>query len=150
MQRAGPSLQGPASLYEDAIGRLWQLTTVQFDFNLPDRFGIMLVLGDREIEQGTVAVRERSREDLVWSGLLVTKLAAPPITARNERLKDTMMVRADIDRTWQIDGCRVSLMPEGVHAYSPVLMLGSRPRHVEEPARRQNQFLGEVWVTERG
>jgi threonyl-tRNA synthetase len=25
---------------EDAIGRLWQLTTVQFDFNLPDRFGL--------------------------------------------------------------------------------------------------------------
>ena len=25
-----------------------------------------------------------------------------------------MMVRADIDRTWQIDGCRVSLMTEGL------------------------------------
>ena len=25
--------------------------------------------------------------------------------------------------TWQIDGCRVSLMTEGVHSYSPVLML---------------------------
>ncbi|HZS46724.1 MAG TPA: threonine--tRNA ligase [Blastocatellia bacterium] len=24
----------------DAIGRLWQLTTVQFDFNLPERFGL--------------------------------------------------------------------------------------------------------------
>jgi nucleoside-diphosphate-sugar epimerase len=40
------------------------------------------------------------------SGLLVTRLAAPPIAARNERLEDPMMVRADIDRTWQIDGCR--------------------------------------------
>jgi threonyl-tRNA synthetase len=28
---------------EDAIGRLWQLTTVQFDFNLPDRFGLEYV-----------------------------------------------------------------------------------------------------------
>jgi hypothetical protein len=59
----------------------------------------------------------------VWSGLLITRLAAPPITARNERPEDTMMVRADIDRTWQIDGCRVSLMTEGVHSYSPILML---------------------------
>jgi len=59
----------------------------------------------------------------VWSGLLITRLAAPPITARNERLEDTMMVRADIDRTWQIDGCRVSLMTEGAHSFSPVLML---------------------------
>ncbi len=25
---------------EDALGRLWQTTTVQFDFNLPERFGI--------------------------------------------------------------------------------------------------------------
>jgi threonyl-tRNA synthetase len=28
---------------EDAIGRLWQLTTVQFDFNLPERFGLEYV-----------------------------------------------------------------------------------------------------------
>jgi len=40
-----------------------------------------------------------------------------------ERLEDTMMGRADIDRTSQIDGRRVSLMTEGVHSYSPVLML---------------------------
>src|SRR5262249_7089307 len=31
---------------EDAIGRLWQLTTVQFDFNLPDRFGLQYVGAD--------------------------------------------------------------------------------------------------------
>lgn len=31
---------------EDAIGRLWQLTTVQFDFNLPDRFGLEYVGAD--------------------------------------------------------------------------------------------------------
>src|SRR5438445_11834696 len=27
----------------DAIGRLWQLSTVQFDFNLPQRFGLEYV-----------------------------------------------------------------------------------------------------------
>ncbi|HUT85816.1 MAG TPA: threonine--tRNA ligase [Elusimicrobiales bacterium] len=27
----------------DAIGRLWQLTTIQFDFNLPERFGLEYV-----------------------------------------------------------------------------------------------------------
>jgi threonyl-tRNA synthetase len=31
---------------EDAIGRPWQLTTVQFDFNLPDRFGLEYVGAD--------------------------------------------------------------------------------------------------------
>jgi len=28
---------------EDAIGRIWQCTTVQFDFNLPERFGLTYV-----------------------------------------------------------------------------------------------------------
>jgi threonyl-tRNA synthetase len=44
-------MEGEAAFYgpkidihvEDAIGRLWQLTTVQFDFNLPDRFGLEYV-----------------------------------------------------------------------------------------------------------
>jgi threonyl-tRNA synthetase len=31
---------------EDAIGRPWQLTTVQFDFNLPGRFGLEYVGAD--------------------------------------------------------------------------------------------------------
>ena len=30
----------------DAIGRLWQLSTVQFDFNLPQRFGLEYVAED--------------------------------------------------------------------------------------------------------
>ena len=30
----------------DAIGRPWQLSTVQFDFNLPDRFGLEYVAED--------------------------------------------------------------------------------------------------------
>ena len=31
---------------EDAIGRLWQCTTVQFDFNLPSRFGLTYIGAD--------------------------------------------------------------------------------------------------------
>ena len=31
---------------EDAIGRLWQCTTVQFDFNLPSRFGLTYIDSD--------------------------------------------------------------------------------------------------------
>ena len=30
----------------DAIGRLWQCTTVQFDFNLPERFGLKYIGDD--------------------------------------------------------------------------------------------------------
>ncbi|HEU4464799.1 MAG TPA: threonine--tRNA ligase [Gemmatimonadota bacterium] len=47
-------MEGEAAFYgpkidvqvEDAIGRPWQLTTVQFDFNLPDRFGLEYVGAD--------------------------------------------------------------------------------------------------------
>jgi threonyl-tRNA synthetase len=45
------TIEGEAAFYGpkidikliDAIGRLWQLTTVQFDFNLPARFGLEYV-----------------------------------------------------------------------------------------------------------
>jgi threonyl-tRNA synthetase len=33
---------------EDAIGRLWQLTTVQFDFNLPERFALEYIGEDNK------------------------------------------------------------------------------------------------------
>ena len=47
-------MEGEAAFYgpkidvqvDDAIGRPWQLTTVQFDFNLPDRFGLEYVGAD--------------------------------------------------------------------------------------------------------
>ena len=36
---------------KDAIGRLWQCSTVQCDFNLPDRFGLEYVAASGEREQ---------------------------------------------------------------------------------------------------
>jgi threonyl-tRNA synthetase len=49
-------MEGEAAFYgpkidikvEDAIGRLWQLTTVQFDFNLPDRFELEYIGEDNK------------------------------------------------------------------------------------------------------
>ena len=35
----------------DAIGRLWQCTTVQFDFNLPERFGLTYIGEDGQEHQ---------------------------------------------------------------------------------------------------
>ena len=35
----------------DAIGRLWQITTVQFDFNLPERFGLTYIGEDGKEHQ---------------------------------------------------------------------------------------------------
>jgi threonyl-tRNA synthetase len=52
-------IEGEAAFYgpkidikvEDAIGRLWQLTTVQFDFNLPERFELGYVAEDNMVHR---------------------------------------------------------------------------------------------------
>jgi threonyl-tRNA synthetase len=36
---------------KDAIGRAWQLSTIQLDFNLPDRFGLEYIASDGERKQ---------------------------------------------------------------------------------------------------
>ena len=49
-------IEGEAAFYgpkidikvEDSIGRLWQLSTVQFDFNLPDRFDLEFIGDDNK------------------------------------------------------------------------------------------------------
>jgi threonyl-tRNA synthetase len=41
----------------DAIGRLWQLSTVQFDFNLPQRFGLEYVAEDGSRKQPVMVHR---------------------------------------------------------------------------------------------
>jgi threonyl-tRNA synthetase len=41
----------------DAIGRLWQLSTVQFDFNLPARFGLEYVAEDGSRKQPVMVHR---------------------------------------------------------------------------------------------
>src|SRR5204862_2593054 len=41
----------------DAIGRLWQLSTVQFDFNLPARFGLEYVADDGTRKQPVMVHR---------------------------------------------------------------------------------------------
>ncbi|MBC8028970.1 MAG: threonine--tRNA ligase [Pyrinomonadaceae bacterium] len=55
-QLAYERIEGEAAFYgpkidikvEDAIGRLWQLTTVQFDFNLPERFELEYIGEDNK------------------------------------------------------------------------------------------------------
>ena len=45
VDEGGGAFYGPKIdiLIRDAIGRLWQCTTVQFDFNLPERFGLVYI-----------------------------------------------------------------------------------------------------------
>jgi threonyl-tRNA synthetase len=58
-------IEGEAAFYgpkidfkiEDAIGRLWQLGTVQWDFNLPERFGLEYVGEDNRAHQPVMVHR---------------------------------------------------------------------------------------------
>ena len=58
-------IEGEAAFYgpkidikvEDAIGRLWQLTTVQFDFNLPERFQLEYIGEDNKPHRPTMIHR---------------------------------------------------------------------------------------------
>ena len=48
MDEGGGAFYGPKIdiKIEDAIGRLWQCSTIQLDFNLPERFGLDYVAAD--------------------------------------------------------------------------------------------------------
>ena len=58
-------MEGEAAFYgpkidikvEDAIGRFWQLTTVQFDFNLPERFQLEYIGEDNKPHQPVMVHR---------------------------------------------------------------------------------------------
>ena len=58
-------IEGEAAFYgpkidikvEDAIGRLWQLTTVQFDFNLPERFELEYIGEDGQAHRPVMVHR---------------------------------------------------------------------------------------------
>ncbi|HEY0005914.1 MAG TPA: threonine--tRNA ligase [Pyrinomonadaceae bacterium] len=64
-QLAYERMEGEAAFYgpkidikvEDAIGRLWQLTTVQFDFNLPERFQLEYIGEDNKAHRPTMIHR---------------------------------------------------------------------------------------------
>ncbi len=53
VDEGGGAFYGPKIdiLIQDAIGRLWQCTTVQFDFNMPERFGLTYVGEDGKEHQ---------------------------------------------------------------------------------------------------
>ena len=53
MDEGGGAFYGPKIdiHIRDAIGRLWQITTVQFDFNLPERFGLTYIGEDGKEHQ---------------------------------------------------------------------------------------------------
>src|SRR6201997_2975674 len=59
----------------DAIGRLWQLSTVQFDFNLPQRFGLEYVAEDGSRKQPVMVHRALYGSEERFFGVLLEHYA---------------------------------------------------------------------------
>ncbi len=59
----------------DAIGRLWQLSTVQFDFNLPERFGLEYVGEDGKRHQPLMVHRALYGSEERFFGVLIEHYA---------------------------------------------------------------------------
>ncbi|MBV8477722.1 MAG: threonine--tRNA ligase [Acidobacteria bacterium] len=59
----------------DAIGRLWQLSTVQFDFNLPQRFGLEYVAEDGSRKQPLMVHRALYGSEERFFGVLIEHYA---------------------------------------------------------------------------
>src|SRR6266705_1050548 len=59
----------------DAIGRLWQLSTVQFDFNLPQRFGLEYVAEDGSRKQPVMVHRALYGSVECFFGVLIEHYA---------------------------------------------------------------------------
>ena len=59
----------------DAIGRLWQLSTIQFDFNLPERFGLEYVAEDGSRKQPLMVHRALYGSEERFFGVLLEHYA---------------------------------------------------------------------------
>ncbi|HWS85476.1 MAG TPA: threonine--tRNA ligase [Pyrinomonadaceae bacterium] len=76
-------VEGEAAFYgpkidfkiEDAIGRLWQLGTVQWDFNLPERFGLEYVGEDNKPHQPVMVHRALFGSIERFFGILIEQYA---------------------------------------------------------------------------
>ncbi|NNF00706.1 MAG: threonine--tRNA ligase, partial [Pyrinomonadaceae bacterium] len=76
-------IEGEAAFYgpkidikvEDSIGRFWQLTTVQFDFNLPERFGLEYKGDDNDVHRPVMVHRALFGSVERFFGVLVEHFA---------------------------------------------------------------------------
>jgi threonyl-tRNA synthetase len=74
---AGAAFYGPKIDIDvrDAIGRMWQLSTLQVDFNLPERFGLTYVSSDNERRRTTMIHRALFGSLERFFGILVEHFA---------------------------------------------------------------------------
>src|SRR5271166_3504930 len=157
----------------DAIGRLWQLSTVQFDFTLPRRFGLEYIAEDGKKHQPLMVHRALYGSIERFFGILVEHYAgafpvwlAPvqaivlPITDRHieyaRKLKQRLVnagIRAELDdRSEKIN---LKIRDAQLQKIPYMLVLGDREaengtvsvrnrKHGDQGAQSADQFLAEI------
>lgn len=94
----GPKLD---FMFKDAIGREWQLATIQCDFNLPERFDLSFINEKGEKERPVVIHRAISGSLERFMGVMIENFAGEfplwlsPIQARIIPIKDTHVAYAN-------------------------------------------------------
>lgn len=105
---------------KDCLGRLWQCTTVQFDFNLPERFNITYVGQDGQHHQPYIVHRALLGSLERFTGLLIEQFAGAfplwlspvqvdviPVSVENAEIMDYCRKLKDI--LWKEHRVRVKL-----------------------------------------
>ncbi len=157
----------------DAIGRKWQLSTVQFDFTLPRRFGLEYIAEDGKAHQPLMVHRALYGSVERFFGILVEHYAgafpvwlAPvqvvvlPITDRQldyaheveKKLADAGL-RVDVDdrkekvnlkiRDAQMQKVPYMLVVGDREAQDGTVSVRNR-RHADQGAKTVDQFIGEI------
>ena len=117
----GPKLD---FMFKDAIGREWQLSTIQLDFNLPERFEL-----EYTNNEGT-----KSRPVVIHRAMLGSV----------ERFMGIMIEHfAGAFPTW-LSPVQVSIVPvsEGQHEYAQQIKAALREKNIRVEMRAENDSLG--------
>jgi threonyl-tRNA synthetase len=157
----------------DAIGRKWQLSTVQFDFNLPARFGLEYIAEDGKAHQPLMVHRALYGSIERFFGILIEHYAgafpvwlAPvqaivlPITDRHtayartvQQQLDAAGVRATVDE--RSEKVNLKIREAQLQKIPYMLVVGDREqenhqvavrhrKHGDQGAKPVEAFLGEI------
>lgn len=109
----GPKLD---FMVKDAIGREWQLSTVQLDFNLPERFDLEFTAADGSKQRPVVAHRAVLGSVERWLGIMIEHFAGKfPVWLAPVQMKILSVSEAHVEyckkllADWQAQGLRVEL-----------------------------------------
>lgn len=147
----GPKLD---FMFKDAIGREWQLSTIQLDFNLPERFELSFINEDNEKERPVVIHRAISGSLERFMGVMIEHFAgafptwlAPqqvavlPVSDKfipySERVKHTLEsvgIRVRIDDSSESLGKKIRNAEKSKIAW--MLVIGEKEAENEQVAAR--------------